>query len=202
MSFIPVPKPPLALYQHNYPCPDVGQGIVMVSPPFPEYYISYPLPVTFAETLQSEEFWVKHFQNFGMLRLQPTSVAWKSAQEPTSMWKVVSAEELEVATQGHETGRAMAKLLEMTPAERAAQAAQMRPNCVQILQEATERRRKQVIQLIAEAELCERFRGKPEYLEKVIGMVQLLEQMVAIHEDVIKQLHGFESAGQPILVGK
>jgi hypothetical protein len=204
LPFIMAPKPPLALYQHNYPRPGLGLPLQLTWPHFPTTQIISPLPVTFYESLQSEEFWAARFPSYGygLLRLKPVSSSWKWMNGPDNSWKLVNAEDLEKFSEPHPTGKAVATLLELTPAERLEQARQMRSNAVQTLQEQINYRRERVTDLLAEAEVCARFMGKPEYINLLMNMVQMLERMVTAHQTVVELLLEFENDGHTSLVGK
>jgi hypothetical protein len=56
--------------------------------------------------------------------------------------------------------------------------------------------------VIAESEMCERSREKSDYLEKLLALMQILQEMVATHEKVINQLIEFENAGEAPLILK
>jgi hypothetical protein len=200
--FLPAPTPPLALKQHNYPRSRIGAPLELTSPSFPTTQIISPLPVTFYESLHSEEFWTAHFRNYGYLRLKPVSMSWKWMNGPENSWKIVKAHDLEIFSEPHPTGRAVADLLDLTPGERFMQAQQMRSDAVQTLQAEINRRRERVTELLAEAEICARSVGNPEYLNLLMNLVQVLGTMVASHANTVSMLFGLEKGRSAPLVGK
>ena len=142
MPWIPSPRPPLGLYIHNFPASGMSRQCELISPPFPTYQVLAPVPVTFPEALQSEDFWVSHFQHYGMLRLKPATASYKMRGDPKSMWIVLrDSDDLEALVQPHHTGRTLAALLEMTPEERIKQTQAMISEEITELQAAIEKRR-------------------------------------------------------------
>ena len=207
MPFALPPKPPLALHQSNFPTRNVGWAIDLTDPPFPTYSILCPLPVTFPETLQSEDFWDVHFRNYGMLRLKHASASYKLASNSNASWRVVDNPENLQILRPDQIAQSFAALLALSPAERATQEKQMKSNAVRVLQEEIVRRRKQTLALMAEGEACGRFAGIPgkntKLIHAILSFFPTLETMVAEHRRVIKQLLQFEKDGQaPLLVGK
>lgn len=89
MPWISSPRPPLGLYIHNFPANGMCRQFELISPPFPTYQVLAPVPVTFPEALQSEDFWASHFQPYGMLRLRPASASYKIRSDPSSIWTMI-----------------------------------------------------------------------------------------------------------------
>ncbi|KAE9371054.1 hypothetical protein N431DRAFT_483664 [Stipitochalara longipes BDJ] len=205
-AFFEGPKHPLALYQEVFPrrgMSAAGTMTELLSPPFPEYHIIYPIPVTLVESLQSEEFWTAHFNHYGMLKLKPESGSYRSAEFGDNPWKVVRADDLEALLQTRQTSQALEVLLELSPEQRVVQAQQMRSEYVQILQAAINSRREKVIALIAESEMFERSKGRAaesELLTQALCLMQHLEEILVTHESVVNQLLQIEATCKTTLI--
>jgi hypothetical protein len=197
------PQPPLGLFHSNFPTPGVGFSVNLTTPPFPAYVISYPLPVTFFETLFSEEFWGIHFKNYGMLRLKRPTTSYRLMSDPTASWTVVNDPDNLQILQPNKTAQQFAALFALTPTERATQEQQMKSDAVTVIQEEIIRRRKKVTTLMAEGEACGRLvLGSVQLIHAILRFIPMLETMVAEHRRAITQLLQFEKGGQaPLLVG-
>jgi hypothetical protein len=173
-------------------------------PPFPKYEIIYPVPLTYLETMQSEEFWSINFQNFGMLRLKPVSGAYRVTEFGDNPWQVVKGGDLEAVQQTRTIPRALAALLELTPEQREVQERQLRSEAIQFLQDAIDHRRRQTTELMAKSELLERSKGNvpnPELFAQAMILMEHLEQMLLIHEMVVTRLLEIEATSKTVLVG-
>jgi len=174
------------------------------SPPFPKYEIIYPVPLTYLETMQSEEFWSINFQNFGMLRLKPVSGAYRVTEFGDNPWQVVKGGDLEAVQQTRTIPRALAVLLELTPEMREVQERQLRSEAIQFLQDAIDHRRRQTTELMAKSELFERSKGNvpnTELFAQAMILMEHLEQMLLMHEMVVTRLLEIEATSKTVLVG-
>jgi len=183
----------------------MGELTELLSPPFPENEIVFPIPVTFYEALQTEVFWETHFRHHGMLKLKPDSASYRSTEFGESYWQVVKGSDLEGLLQSRPTSQALAALLELTPDLRIVQSQQFRSEAIQFIQAAIAGRREQVTLLIAEAELYERSKGdnilELELLKRGLSLMDFLEGMLITHEKIVNQLLQIEATSRTVLVG-
>lgn len=199
--------PALALSNSSFPfCDPVrNNGAepvgILVSPPLPRIDICVPVPASWLESMTHADFWLTHVASFRSLRPpQPLSASARSVK--SEEWRVIDPSLLSTVLQNAQVLDPIAQLIAMDPAGRAAQADTMNADLVRRIYNLLQRRNRDATRAAALAEVCERDRSTPNYVNSIRHLIIGLETVIIVHNEVVEFLPFLENRATTEYIGR
>lgn len=168
---------------------------ILLDPPFSRWKVAVPIPVSYFEMIQSNDFWESHFRSFGSIKPGPAAcAAIRDRNIPNNpYWNIVTNTQLSSILQ-NQTISPIAAMVNMTPDERALHANKLRTASIEKFYRCIDARNNTVHLLVDQGEICERHKGPPDYhifeteMQRLLEAIRLMISRIVDCVDALKEV--------------